>query len=417
SFERAHAHINLRNELDLTLERLQELERDVEKVIALREDFRGAARDLIDQLVDHQDGDPELLFTELQDDVTTGLAASLRKSERAVQGQLEDAAALRRDIPATHVAWMDGEIHIGHVRVIGKAAADLDQDQLPAYEARVLTAARTKTPAQLARIAGRIARELTTPPSPEAVEEAVQDRAVWLEQQPDGMTHLTIKTTPVLAEAAYDRLRQAFGQRDRRDERGLHQHLSDTAMRLLIAGITPPADDVANSDTGVGALSGGFMAVITAGVTVTMPATLITHGRTLDGHPGAELPEGTLVDDNTALLLPAASHHGPGCSPTRSPASPSPRTPISPPHHCAGSLSDETKRAASLAAIAQPLDPISTTRPTDSTAAAPPRAISPPCADDIMSSSIATVRAPAGSYNRRNPASSSGSDLVAISTE
>ena len=128
----------------------------------------------------------------------------------------------------------------------------------PSTSKRPLRRVGVKTPGtlQLARIAGRIARELTTPPSPEAVEEAVQDRAVWLEQQPDGMTHLTIKTTPVLAEAAYDRLRQAFGQRDRRDERGLHQHLSDTAMRLLIAGITPPADDVANSDTGVGALSG-----------------------------------------------------------------------------------------------------------------------------------------------------------------
>ncbi|WP_293696674.1 HNH endonuclease signature motif containing protein [uncultured Agrococcus sp.] len=304
SLERAYAHIHLRNELDLTIERLQELERDVEKVIALREDYRGAARELIDRLVERQDGDPEPLFNELHDDVTTGLAANLRKSERAVQGQLDEAAALRSNFPNTHCAWMDGEIHIGHVRVISKAAQDLDTSALPEYEHLVLPQARCKTPAQLARVANRIARRLASPPTPEAVDEAVQDRAVWLTQQPDGMTHLTIKTTPILAEAAYDRLRQAFGQRDRQDDRGLHQHMSDSAMRLLLTGTAPPADD-ANTDVGSTAIGAGFMAGVTARVTVTMPATLLTHGRTLDGLPGAELPDGTLIDDGTALLLAA----------------------------------------------------------------------------------------------------------------
>ncbi|WP_293697621.1 HNH endonuclease signature motif containing protein, partial [uncultured Agrococcus sp.] len=59
--------------------------------------------------------------------------------------------------------------------------------------------------------------------------------------------------------------------------------------------------------SGIDALSGGFMAGISARVTVTMPATLLTNGRTLDGHPGPELPDGTLIDDNTALLLAAGA--------------------------------------------------------------------------------------------------------------
>ncbi|WP_293696426.1 DUF222 domain-containing protein, partial [uncultured Agrococcus sp.] len=276
SLEAAHAHIRLRNELDLTLARLQELERDVEKVLALREDFRGAACDLIDDISTGPHDAAELLFTQLHEDAVTGLAASLRKSERAVEGQLDDAAALRRDFPATHVAWMDGEIHRGHVRVISNAAHDLPPELLPDYEARLLEAARTRTPAQLGRVAARIARELAGPATPEAVEQAVRDRAVWTTQHPDGMTHLTIKTTPVLAAAAYDRLRQTFGQRDRGDERGLHQHMSDTAMRLLITGTTPPADEPDNRDSGpvahngigalsgIDALSGGFMAGISA---------------------------------------------------------------------------------------------------------------------------------------------------------
>lgn len=311
SFQDAQRHILLRNELDVTMERLKELERDVEKVIALREDFRAGVKDLIDQLVDQHDGDQESLYTALRDDVVTDLAVTRRKSERAVEMQLEDAACLRKHFPLTHVAWMDGEIHAGHVRIIRNAAEDLDDAAMADYEAQVLPHAEKTSPAQLARVARRIARQLHTPPTPEAVDEAVQDRAVWLTQQNDGMTHLTIKTTPVLAEAAYDRLRQAFQQRDRTDERGLHQHMSDTALRLLITGTAPPtADTVSDSSTrpdDLAALSGGFMAGITARVTVTMPATLLTHGRTQDGLPGAELPDGTLIDDQTALLLAAGS--------------------------------------------------------------------------------------------------------------
>ncbi|WP_293698669.1 HNH endonuclease signature motif containing protein [uncultured Agrococcus sp.] len=290
----ARAHIDLRNALDLQLERLKELERDVEKVMALREGFRSEVQSLIDQLERHQDGESGELYETLCDEVFPSLAVYQRKSERAVRGQIDDAAALQRSLPNTLIAWMDGEIHIGHVRTLQAASAELDEEQLEEFESRVLPYASRKTPGQLRRLANRVARQLRTP-TQEEQDDAAQDRAVWLTQQNDGMTHLTIKTSPALAAAAMDRLRQAFRERDAKDDRNLPQFMSDSAMALLITGATESADGA------------GFMAGLSPRVTVTMPATLLTNGKTLDGVSGAELPDGTLIDDKTALLLAAGA--------------------------------------------------------------------------------------------------------------
>ena len=75
------------------------------------------------------------------------------------------------------------------------ALSTLAVEQRTVYEAEVVAQARGKTPAQLRHLTRRIVNRLASAPEAVGAAAACQDRAVWIEQQSDGMAHFTIKTT------------------------------------------------------------------------------------------------------------------------------------------------------------------------------------------------------------------------------
>lgn len=330
------------------------LQRFVDRTQAALDSALGDLASVTEELSETQvrDGyDPEDTEHEL---LVTSLAAALRLSERSVAKELSAACAHAEYFPKAAALWRAGTMHVQHVRVFDHVSESLATDLLPVFEELLLDQlyaadGRLRTPAQLRRVANRIKRQLQSSPTREQVAKAAEDRGIWTEQQECGMTHLIIKTTPVLAEAGYDRLRQIFQLRERGDVRTMSQFMSDAAMALLVTGATSDNDRVVNADrngivvdeswllspdnpdfgdfataTGAGATGAGVGQTGLAGrtdldigigigvgviakVSITMPATLLATGKTAGGAPHAELPNGVMIDDETALRLAAGA--------------------------------------------------------------------------------------------------------------
>lgn len=297
---------------------------------AARADLMQVTEDLSSKQI--RDGyDPEDTEDQL---LITSLATNLRLTERSVAKDLCAATVHAQVFPNVAKLWRSGEIHMQHVRVFDDVGNGLETDRFAEFEEKVLDQlyaadGRLRTPAQLRRIANRVKKQMQSTPTEEQVARAAEDRGVWTEQQECGMTHLIVKTTPILAEAAYDRLRQVFKLRDSKDIRSMAQFMSDAAMGLLVTGTSQQNDRVVNADisavvrdkegeqelglpvtessapdVNVGVAIGTG---IVAKVAITMPATLLATGETEDGTPHPELASGVLIDDRTALQLAAGS--------------------------------------------------------------------------------------------------------------
>lgn len=342
SFEDAREFVALKQRQRELRDGVVWLERFTDRMQAALDEARAALLDVTERAAATQarDGfDPDSTETQL---LVSSLATSLRLSERSVENGIHTASFHADSFPNAVKLWRAGEIHAQHMRVFGRVSEGLDVELVPEFEQRLLEQLRAqdgrlRTPAQLRRMATRIKRQLQTAPSREQADRAAEDRGVWTEQQECGMTHLIIKTTPVLAEAAHDRLRQVFKLRDRKDIRTMAQFISDAAMSLLVTGTTGDNDRIVNADAtqvvyddkhpragepvdecdlpaafrgeaasdaaGNAGLGVEIGAGIIARVSITMPATLLATGATGDGEPFAELAGGILIDDRTALQL------------------------------------------------------------------------------------------------------------------
>ena len=222
------------------------------------------------------------------DDAVAVLAVAASRSEQSVSRELTAAASRAVELPASLKAWGDGTITGAHLRTIERASNSVAPDQRPAFDAEVVTQAKGRTPAQLAPLARRVAKDFTEHPLVERHASAFAERGVWVVPEDDGMATLSILTSSVLAEGIQNRLRLAFKHKPADDERTIAQFASDTAAAVLLAGEIPDGDGTCS-----------WLSNITAHVTITMPATTLTG--TEPG--GAELPNGQLVDDDTALML------------------------------------------------------------------------------------------------------------------
>ena len=287
----AHEYLAASAALQTQIELLVMLERVHEQQAGVLERMRAQVMQITARTAELQAGSSAANAEAQEQLTTTMVAVELGRAERTVAGQLGAAAETARAYPLLIDAWSAGEIQRGHVRAIARAGEVVDDTQRAAFERETLARAfdgsgELRTPAQLARIARRLAQQFTPRPLAERAAEAYAERALWHESLPDGMALLTVKTSAVLAEAALSRLRSAAKSAAADDPRTMPQHMADTAMAALITGTC----------------DAGLLEGVNASVTITMPATLLT------GAPGAqpaELASGTLIDDDTALLLAA----------------------------------------------------------------------------------------------------------------
>ena len=141
------------------------------------------------------------------------LALVLQLGERAVDGRLSTAYALRRQYSRVLEALEDGEIAYRHASVIVDAGRVIGSGDDPAtvfrrgaYSDAMLAAARETTPGRLAPIARRSAEQYAEESLEKRHERASEQRRVWVEDRADGMADLYAHLPAAEAYGIYDRL-------------------------------------------------------------------------------------------------------------------------------------------------------------------------------------------------------------------
>ncbi|CAG7844880.1 hypothetical protein USB125703_01131 [Pseudoclavibacter triregionum] len=136
-----------------------------------------------------------------------GLATG--RSERATARAMTASHTLLTRFTATHAAWARAEITQQHAEAIARHGAPIDDEHRRAlYEAAALEAAREHAPGRLDLIARRLAEEARELPLDDRHRASAEDRRVWVDDAPDGMSYLTAYLPTVLAHAIRDRLHQ-----------------------------------------------------------------------------------------------------------------------------------------------------------------------------------------------------------------
>lgn len=125
--------------------------------------------------------------------VAAEIAAAWRVSDRTVQRQLADAAALVNDFPETHAALSSGDISGAHARVIVTCGDVIERPELRAeYEASVLDYAKAQSATRLAPIAKRRAEWFAESTIEERHRRARDQRRVWVTDLDDGMSEVAL---------------------------------------------------------------------------------------------------------------------------------------------------------------------------------------------------------------------------------
>ena len=206
----------LLTELDAALTRLAAIEQrireaEADRVHELTVIFDIAAAESEDDLSTVPAGaHAELAYRAVRAEV----AALTRQSERTVERQMCHAQALTRDYPDVYAAYRVGAVSEQHTAVIidaGTVIGSIEHDpdaesRRRAYEAAVLQAAMTETPARLRPIARRLAERYAEQPLAERHEQARARRRVVLVDQEDGMADLIAHLPAVEAHSIYRRL-------------------------------------------------------------------------------------------------------------------------------------------------------------------------------------------------------------------
>lgn len=241
--------------------------------------------------------------------VATEFAAVLRVSDRTVEAQMGDAAALGRDFPETAAAFGRGEISHAHVRIILAAGQAIEAPQRGArFEELVLPRALVDSPNRLRPFAKQAAETVREVSFTERHREARERRGVWVRDGEDGMAYLIQHGPAALIRAEHDRLTEmAAAQKaenvrlsaeaetnhtsdDFADERTMAQLRCDLLADLVLTGV-PTGHTTAD----------GLLGEITAHIDITVPFTALTDPDDLaaPGHLEGLGP----IDPETARIL------------------------------------------------------------------------------------------------------------------
>ncbi|MDN3496465.1 DUF222 domain-containing protein [Planococcus sp. APC 4015] len=239
--------------------------------------------------------------------VAAEIAVAWRVSDRTVQRQLNDAAALVNEFPETHAALASGAITAAHARVIVTVGGIIDRAESRAeFEASVLDYAQSESAARLAPLAKRRAEWFADVTIDDRHRIARSGRRVWVDTLDDGMGELHLVGPAILVHAAHDRLtRLARAAKEQHaadavpaaedttndDTRTIDQLRTDILLDLLLAG------EPAAHDTGLGAIH--------ASVSITVPVLALIDDTVRDPFEAIMLDHTAPIDLDTARLLTA----------------------------------------------------------------------------------------------------------------
>jgi hypothetical protein len=201
------------------------------------------------------------------------VATALRVSERMVDAEVAEAETVVASLPGTLAALESGEITRQHVRKMVSHACSLPSSVVGSFEAAVLPIAATHNPARFDALAGRMRERLHPDSITTRTRQAFEDRAVWVQPEPDGMASLHLTTSAEKIFAIERRLdAHARSLNTAEESRTVAQLRADVAVDLLVGGsaailgsvpvalmVTVPAATLAGLTSEDGGEDAGFL--------------------------------------------------------------------------------------------------------------------------------------------------------------
>lgn len=165
------------------------------------------------------------------------IAVRLGLSESTVRAYAFDAETLRRRLPQVWAAFREGDVVVANVRCAAELVRTLpDHPHLNAAFDEQLARLTGLTPTRFRRRARVLRERLHDVPLIERVKAATETRDVWLDDDVDGMAHLTIRLDAVSAHRAFARIDATARDLARLpgEQRTLAQLTADVAAGILL---------------------------------------------------------------------------------------------------------------------------------------------------------------------------------------
>ncbi|MCW2134011.1 HNH endonuclease signature motif containing protein, partial [Arthrobacter sp. VKM Ac-2550] len=204
----------------------------------------------------------------------TEIAAALAQPRGSAEKDLAEAAQLSQHLPATVEAMTAGNLDLPRATAIARGSADLPENLLPAFEAKVLPKAGEIT-VESVQARARKARERLHPETLTIRHErANQSRNVGLVPQDDGMAEVWFRCSADKAVMVFNLVQALAKKLQGPDEaRTLPQLRADVITDLLVNN--PGTCSGGSAATGTGTCTGtgtgtGAGAGVTASVAVTL---------------------------------------------------------------------------------------------------------------------------------------------------
>lgn len=163
------------------------------------------------------------------------VAAALHLTRRSAEHSVDLALSLREGLPQVWEALRGGLIDMARARVIDTEVSGIDQKTATEVAAKVLNAATTLTTGQLRARIQRLVLETEPESAQKRYEEAVADRALIREANPDGTANLKgVQLPPHQTGTAMARINKyAVQLKNAGDTRNIDQIRADVFLDLL----------------------------------------------------------------------------------------------------------------------------------------------------------------------------------------
>jgi Domain of unknown function (DUF222) len=163
------------------------------------------------------------------------VAAALHLTRRSAERTVDLALSLRERLPQTWEALQSGQIDMARARVLDDETSGVDQETARMVATRVLEAAATLTTGQLRARIQRLVLEVDPESAQQRYEDAVADRALIRDANPDGTANLRgVQLPPHKAGTALARINNhARKLKMAGDSRSVDQIRADIFLDLL----------------------------------------------------------------------------------------------------------------------------------------------------------------------------------------
>lgn len=248
--------------------------------------------------------------------IAAELSGVVRVTDRTMQQRIDEARVIVEEYPHALVAWEEGRITRGHVRVIIDAGTVVAREHRSDFEERAIALCERDTPNRVRPAVEMLAERSSERSFTERHRDAASRRGVRVVPLRDGMAQVVADVPTVIADGILDRLTQQArtivdaregaappagasdaatgGDAGERDRRTLGEVRADVFADLLLAG-TPSLDPTAHRD------GAGSLGAIRAQVQVIVPALTLLGA---DEGP-ADLVGRSPIDAETARCLAA----------------------------------------------------------------------------------------------------------------